>query len=265
MQMLTRLRGLKWHFQDQSEEQRVTSQVSHSAAMIKERRNVTIGWSFFLPLRSCLQTKLQVFCKLLAEIVGFYRFVTPVCYCDGLTWTVIAKDPVLHAGLLKGWPCTKAASASCNSILKRHNRFSVMTWAALSPCSLELAFLMLNYFVFHFSDLKHSGHGCLESDEHKLPKCTVLFPAPSSVTSWFRCPGRKILCSRLHQPSWVQLLSPVLRLHPARCFLLFRLDWRTELGRCFTSLWLMCVTQLSECDTKVPASLCLAQTLLCLI
>lgn len=220
---------------------------------------------FFLPLRSCLQAKLQVFCKLLAEIVGFYRFVTHVCYCDELAWTVIAKDPVLHAGLLKGWPRTKAASASRNSILKRHNHFSVMTWAALFPCSLELAFLMLNYFVFHFSDLKHSGHGCLESDEHKLPKCTVLFPAPSSVTSWFRCPGQKILCSRLHQPSWVQLLSPVLRLHPARCFLLFRLDWRTELGRCFTSLWLMCVTQLSECDIRVPASLCLAQTLLCLI
>ena len=80
---------------------------------------------------------------------------------------------------------------------------------------------MLDYFVFHFSDLKHSGHRCLGSDEQKLPKCTVLFPAPYSVTSWFRCRGQTILFSWLHQPSWVQLLSSVLRLRPARCWVLF--------------------------------------------
>jgi len=120
-------------------------------------------------------------------------------------------------------PFTKAASACLSGILKRHNHCSIrleLLSTTSFPWPLDLVFLVLSYFVFHFFDLKHSGHRCLESDEQKLPKCTVLFPIPHSVTGWFRCPGQAILFSWLPQPSWVQL-SSILRLHPARCYALF--------------------------------------------
>lgn len=147
------------------------------------------------------------------------RVRTPLSYSDGLFWA--------------GWGSWRSRASrrtserltsyqSCFCPFKQYPQkiqpLQREDWAASFSCPLELVFLLLDCFVFHVSDVKHSGHRCLGSDEQKLPKCTVLFPAPYSVTSWFRRPGQMILFSWLHQPSRAQLFSSVLSFHPQGAF-----------------------------------------------
>lgn len=146
-------------------------------------------------------------------------FRTPLSYSDGLRWagwgswrSCALRKTAERLPSYQSCSCPFKQSPQKTQPLQREDR------AASFSCPLELVFLLLDCFVFHVSAVKHSGHRCLGSDEQKLPKCTVLFPAPYTVTSWFRHPGQTILLRWLHQPSWAQQFSSVLSFHPQGAF-----------------------------------------------